>query len=155
MCDRIKFLPGRRATPLRCWSDVVPAQDVANRPIRDSMTQIGQRTHDAVISPAAVLARPVDYQRLHFRRDPWAAGTGTTMGPVELLRYQSSIPGQKGSRLGSAGDILQSFAAQSFGDLGQSGSLGIGQAESGWQVCSENAILGRKIFVPQQQFLID
>ena len=131
------------------------AQDVADRPIRDSMAQIGQRTHDAVISPAAVLARQLDYQRLHFRRDPWAAGRGTTMAPVELLRYQSSIPGQKGIRLGSAGDILQSFAAQSFGDLGQGGSLRIGQPESGRQMRSEDAILGRQVFVTQQQFLID
>jgi hypothetical protein len=34
-------------------------------------------------------------------------------------------------------------------------SLGIGQAESGGQVCSENAILGCQVFVSQQQFLID
>ena len=77
------------------------------------------------------------------------------MAPVELLRYQSSIPGQKGIRLGSAGDILQSFAAQSFGDLGQGGSLCIRQPQPRRQVSSEDAILGREVFVPQQQFLID
>jgi hypothetical protein len=45
-----ELLPRCRATPLRRWRDVVPPQDVAHRSIRDSMTQIGQCTHDAVIS---------------------------------------------------------------------------------------------------------
>jgi hypothetical protein len=65
------------------------------------------------------------------------------------------VPGEKGIRLGHASDLLEGLTAESFGDLSQGRSLGIGQAESGGQVCSENAILGRQIFVSQQQFLID
>ena len=65
------------------------------------------------------------------------------------------IPGEKGIRLGHAGDLLEGFTAESFGDLGQGRSRGIRQAESGGQVCSENAILGGQVFVPQPQFLID
>ena len=76
-------------------------------------------------------------------------------GAVELLRDQSPIPSEKGIRLGNARDILQSFAPESFGDLGQGGSLRVRQAEAGRQVSSEDAILGRQIFVSQQQFLID
>jgi hypothetical protein len=37
--------------------------------------------------------------------------------PVELLRHQSPIPGQKRVRLGNARDILQGFASKSFRDL--------------------------------------
>jgi hypothetical protein len=69
--------------------------------------------------------------------------------------HQLPVPGEKGIRLGHAGDLLEGFTAESFGDLRQGGSLGIRQAESGGQVCSENAILGRQVFISQQQFLID
>src|SRR5262249_52088121 len=129
------YIRAERASLPSHASDMLSARLQAIGGTRTSTSQDSQLVGCSLLfqafpnATAAVLARPLDYQRLHFRRDPWAAGTGTTMGPVELLRYQSSIPGQKGIRLGSACDILQSFAAQSFGDLGQSGSLGIGQAE--------------------------
>ena len=80
------------------------------------MSQIGQRAYDAVISPASVLARKPNHKRFHLRRDPWAAGIGTTAGTVELRRHQAPIPGEKGIRLGDARDILKSFAAEPFGD---------------------------------------
>src|SRR5215813_14392784 len=62
-----ELLPRRRATSLGRWSEVVPAQDVADRSIRDSMAQIGERAHNPVVSPAAVLARETDHERLYFR----------------------------------------------------------------------------------------
>ena len=58
--------------------------------------------------------------------------------------HQLPIPGEQGIRLGHASDLLQGFTAESCGDLGQCGSLGIGQPESSGQVCSENGILGRQ-----------
>jgi|SRR5258705_4412878 hypothetical protein len=74
---------------------------------------------------------------------------------VKLLRNQSPIPGEKGIRPGNARDILQGFAAESFSDFGQGGSLRIRQPEPRRQVRSEDAILGREVFVAQQQLLID
>src|SRR5215471_204774 len=91
------------------------------------MSQIGQRAYDAVISPATVLACKPNHKRFHLRRDAWAAGIGTTAGTVELQRDQSAIPGEKGIR----------------------------QPEPRRQVSSEDAILGRQVFISQQQFLID
>ena len=65
------------------------------------------------------------------------------------MRHQSPIPGEEAIRLGNPRDLLQSFAAESLGDLGQGGSLRIRQPEPGRQVRSENAILGRLVFVAQ------
>jgi hypothetical protein len=48
-------------------------------------------------------------------------------------------------------DLLEGFTAESFGDLGQGGSLGIGQPESVGPVRSETAIFGRQVFVLQQR----
>ena len=65
-------------------------------------------------------------------------------------REQPSLIG-----LAHACDLLKGFAAESFGDLDQSGSHRIGQPVSGGQMRSKDAILGRQVFVTQQQFLID
>jgi hypothetical protein len=64
-----------------------------------------------------------------------------TARAVELICHQLPVPGEKGIRFGHASDLLEGFTAESFGDLGQGRSLGVGQAQSGGQVCSENAIL--------------
>jgi hypothetical protein len=89
------------------------------------MTQIGQRARDPIVAPTPVLACKADYQRLEFRTDLRAAGIGALPRPVELVRHQPAIPGENGIRLGRPRDILQSFAAESLGDLGQGGSLRI------------------------------
>jgi hypothetical protein len=44
--------------------------------------------------------------------------------------HQLPIPGEKGIRLGHAGDLLEGFAAEPFRDLGQGRSLGIHSALS-------------------------
>jgi hypothetical protein len=69
---------------------------------------------------------------------------------VELLRDQSPIPSEKGIRPGNARDILQSFASESFRDLGQGGPLRIRQPEPSRQVGPEDAVLGCQVFVSQQ-----
>jgi hypothetical protein len=107
------------------------------------MTQVGQGTYDAVISPAAVLPHHPHHQPLHFGRYPGSAQIAATARTVELVRHQLPIPDEKRIRLGYAGDLPEGVTAESFGDLRQGGSLGIRQAESSGQVCSENAILGR------------
>ena len=61
-----ELLPGRRATPLRRWSEVVPAQDVAHGLVRDLMAQIGQRADDTIVAQTAVFARQPDHERLYF-----------------------------------------------------------------------------------------
>src|SRR5215471_17581547 len=124
-----ELLPRRRATPLRCWGDVVSPQDVTDRLVRDLMPQIGQRAHNTVISPTSVLARKTDYQFLHFRGDPRAPGIATLPRSIELPRHQLPIPTENSVRLGDLCDILQSFASESLSDLGQGGTLRIRQPE--------------------------
>ena len=70
-------------------------------------------------------------------------------GAVELLRDQSSIPGQNRVRPRHACDLLQSFASESFRDLGQGGPLRIRQPEAVRQAGPEDAVLGCQIFVSQ------
>ena len=47
------------------------------------------------------------------------------------------------------------MVSKSPGRNDQGGSLVIGQPESSGPVCSANAIVGRQVFLLQQQFLVD
>src|SRR5215471_18743734 len=59
------------------------------------MTQVGQRPHDAVVTPTRVLAGEANHQFLHLGGNPGAARMDTTLGAIELAgdepRYQAGM----------------------------------------------------------------
>src|SRR5262245_36616023 len=122
-----ELLPRCAATSLGCWRDVVSVQDVADRSIRNLMTQIRQRSDDPVVAPTPVFAGKTDHHRFDFRSCPRAARINAVPRPIELVCNQPPIPGEKGIRFCDACDVLQRFASESFRDLGQRGSLRIRQ----------------------------
>src|SRR5215468_8741527 len=73
---------------------------------------------------------------------------------VELLSNEAPIPAEKSVWFGYLRDLMHRFAAKPLGDLGQGGSLRIGQPQPGGQLGAENAILGDQVLVAQQQLLI-
>jgi hypothetical protein len=60
-----ELLPSRRLPPFGSRCDVVAAQDVAHRLVGNGMTQVGQRTGDADVTPTRVLAGEVNDQFLY------------------------------------------------------------------------------------------
>ena len=93
---------------------------------RQVVTQIGQRSDDAVISPAGILTRHSHHQGFHFRLNCGAAGILPVFGAIELLGDEPSIPGQDGVGFGDAGDLSERFASQRFpisARVARSGSL--------------------------------
>jgi hypothetical protein len=73
---------------------------------------------------------------IHESRDPsnmWAIS----------FRYQARIV----SGLANQATCAKAFRPEALGDLDERGSLWIGQPQSGWQVCPQNAILGSQVFV--------
>src|SRR6266852_9148220 len=144
-----EILPSGRLTPFRRRCDAVAAQDVADGLVREMMAQVGQRADDAVVTPARVLASETNYQRFHLGFDPGSARKGPVSGTVELAGNQPPIPPEDGVRLGCAGHRLQSFTSKSFSDLGQCAPFRIGETEPGWQVCSQDAVLGGQVLILQ------
>ena len=59
------------------------------------------------------------------------------------------------SGFGDTGDLLERSAAERLTDLSEGGSLGIRQADTGGKVSSEDAILGCKVLILEQELLID
>ena len=68
---------------------------------------------------------------------------------------QPAVPGGDGIWLGDTDDILERSAAESLADFSEGGSLRIRQADAGGKVSSENAILGCKVLILEQELLID
>ena len=62
---------------------------------------------------------------------------------VELASDQPAVPGQNGVRLRGARHVHQFLPAESSPDLGERAALRIGEPQSGRQVRSEDAVLGR------------
>src|SRR5215472_11394544 len=58
--------PTRRLTPFGSRCNVVAAQDVAHSLVRNMMTQVCQRPHDAVVTPTRVLAGKANHQFLQL-----------------------------------------------------------------------------------------
>ena len=106
------------------------AQNVSHRLIGQAVTQIGQGSDDAVISPAGVLSRHSHHQGFHFRSHGRAARILAMFGAIELLGDEPSIPGQDGVGFGDAGDPSECLASQALPDLGEGGALGIAQSQS-------------------------
>ena len=122
--------PGPVLALLWCQLDPAPPQDVAYRLVRHVVTQIGERSHDPIISPARVLPGHPNNQYLDLRPDSRTAGIGAVSGTVEFAGDQPPVPGQDCVWLGHAGYLCQRLASESLTDLGQSGPLHIGKPES-------------------------
>jgi hypothetical protein len=52
----------------------MPAQHVSDRLVLYVVTEICERSGDAVVAQAGVLTRHLDYQPLYFRVNPWPPG---------------------------------------------------------------------------------
>src|SRR5688572_22695372 len=55
-----EVLPGGRLAPFRSRRDPMPAQNVSDRLMRDSVAEMSQSADDPVVSPARILARELD-----------------------------------------------------------------------------------------------
>jgi hypothetical protein len=106
-----KVLPGGRFAPLRHWPDTVAAQDIAHGLVGHLMPQVGQRSHNPVVTPAGVLAREANHQILDLWTGARPAPRAAPFGAVEFLSHQLAIPGENGIGFGDARDLLQAFAS--------------------------------------------
>src|SRR5258708_9859650 len=112
-----KVLPRDRFAPLRRWLDAVPAQDIAHGLVGHLVPQIGQRSHNPIVTPAGVLASQANHQTLDLWTAARPAGRAALFGAVELFSHQFAIPAENGIGLGDARDFLQSFPSQPLANL--------------------------------------
>ena len=109
-----EILPGGILAPLGCRLDPVAAKDVAHRLIGNHVTEIGQGSDDAVISPAGVLSGEADNERFELGRDAGPAGRSTKSGAVKFVGNEPPVPGEDGIGFGDTGELLKRSAAEGF-----------------------------------------
>jgi hypothetical protein len=117
-------VPADELLPSSCS---VPAQNVADGLVRQQMPEVGQRSHNPVVSPVGVLARQAQHQILKLRMDAWWSHGPALFRTVEFVSDESAVPGEKGIGFSDMGHFLERFAPQAFANLGQRDSLAIGQ----------------------------
>jgi hypothetical protein len=155
MWEDNEILPGGILASFGRRSDPVSTKDVAHRLIGDGMTEIGQRSDDAVVSPTGVLSGEADNKRLHLGRDGGPAWSSAAFGAVELVGNEAAVPGEDGIGFGDTGDLLERSATEPLADLSKGGSFGIGKAHTGWKVLSQYPIFGDQVFILEQESWID
>jgi hypothetical protein len=150
-----EILPGGILAPLGCRLDPVAAKDVAHCLIGNGVAEIGQGSDDAVVSPAGVFSGEAHNEGFQFRRDAGPARSGAEFGAVKFAGNEPAVPGEDGIGFGDTGDLLKCSPAEPFANFSEGRSPGIRKAHTGGKVGSEDAILGCKVFVLEQEFLID
>jgi len=90
--------PGRLLPALRSGSNTEPAQDGTYCLIRNAMTEVLQRSGDAIVTPAAILASHPDDQFCNLAADRGPSRVAAMFGTIEFACYQLAIPGQDGLR---------------------------------------------------------
>jgi len=98
------------------------------------MAEVGQASHDPIVSPAGVLSGHTYDQGFGFIIDGRSARIGSALGSVELAGDQLAVLGQDRVGLGDTGHLLKPPPAKSLADFSQCGSLRIGQPQAGGKV---------------------
>ena len=86
-------------------------QDIADRLIGNPIPEIGQRAHNPVIAPGAVLLGHADNQRFDFSVDARSARASTLLRAIELPCNEPPVPRQDGIGLGRGRYLSECFAA--------------------------------------------
>ena len=87
--------------------------------IRKFLCQLGEGSHDPVITPTRILSRHPDNQFAELASDPRPPGIDAVSRPIKLLRDQSSVPSQNGVWFHHARDLLKRLVAEPFPDFCQ------------------------------------
>ena len=142
-----EVFPGRGLPAFGRRRNAVPTKNVADRLVRNVVSDVGQRSRDAVVTPAGVLASESNNCGLDLWTDSWPTGIRPMLGAVELRGNESAIPAQDGVRLGNTGHLGEGLASHSLSDLGQGSALRIRQTKARGQACAEDAVFSRKLLV--------
>src|SRR5499426_1293253 len=126
---------------------------ISHRLVGNLKPQIGQRPHNPVIAPGAVLLGHANNQFLNCLVDPGSAWA-SMLRAIELARDEPSVPSQNGIRQSGSRYVAECLAAQSTTNLAELRSLGVRELRPTLQLASQDLVLSGEIFIPQQQLLV-
>ena len=102
-----EFRPGGRTFALPRGRYIVAAQHIADRLIRDMISEIGERPDNPVIAPRAIFPGHTNNQSLDVLVNLRSAGTSPRLRSVEFASNEPSVPGEDGVGLGGSRHFAQ------------------------------------------------
>jgi hypothetical protein len=123
--DPNEFCPRGPAFALRRRRYTLTAQHVADRLIRDIMSQIAESSDDPIIAPRPIFLGHADDQSLDFSVDPRSPRYSTGSRSLEFASDAPSVPCQDCFWPGDGRYFAQCLAAQSKANLTERRSLGV------------------------------
>jgi hypothetical protein len=140
---------------LRSRWDAVTFQDVAHRLGANRIAQVGQRTHNAVIPPRAILAGHLYHQVFDLSTDARTANRRLGLGTITLLVRKHAVPSQDGVGLGNRRYLFQSLLAQLLTQLGERFAVAVHEVDATSDLLAENAILGDQVRIAQPELFVN
>src|SRR5882762_8350417 len=126
---RDELFPSSLLAALARRCDAVALQDVPDGLSRDLMTEVGERAHNAIVTPAGVLLGHANDQSFDCCIHTRPTGISAAFGSVELPGNQPLVPRENGLWLRYRRHVGQTFTAKSLADLGHSGPFRIREPE--------------------------
>ena len=91
-----EFLPGRLPLSLRDWFDPMLSEDVADRRVRELVSEIRHGALDTVVAPGRILLGHTQDQVDDLGSDSWPPHGLSAVAEVPLLGHQVPVPAQDG-----------------------------------------------------------
>jgi hypothetical protein len=152
--DTDKLQPSHRLLALRSGGNAMPLEDVSHCLIADRIAQVGQSTHDTVITPRAVLTGHPDHQVLDLfvnagttNRFPWRRESNFSVGEL-------TVPGEDRVRLGNSGDFFQSLLPQLGTKLCKFFAFAVGALHATIDLMAQDAILCYQVVVTESKMVV-
>jgi hypothetical protein len=137
-----------RRLPLALWSrfDPMVAEDVADGRIGDRVPQVGQRTFDAIVAPAWILAGHAEDQFNDFHRHTRASNFLAPVAVVPFLCNKLAMPAQDRVWRNNVGDLSEHLAPDDLPFDSQASPLVVVEPDALLAVCfSQDLILGPQV----------
>src|SRR5262249_10811058 len=119
-----------------------------------AITQMRERSSDAIIAPRAILLGHAHHQRLQLLADLWPPKSLTRLGAVKLLSNQGAVPGQDRIGCDEGRNLCQRPLAQLLPNLRQRLPLPITEPYTALELFAEDPVFCHQVFVAQEKFLV-
>jgi hypothetical protein len=130
---------------LRGWWDAVPFQDVAPRLVAQTIAQVGQGTHNAVIAPRTILAGHPHHESFDLFRNARTANRLRGLGTIALPIRACAVPSKDGIGLGNCRNLCQGLLVQLLANLSKGLAIIICELHATLDLLTEHTILSYQI----------
>ena len=118
-------LPGGLPFPIRRRLDAVCFQDIADRPVGNGMSKVGQGALDAVIAPRRILLSHAQDQFNDLLCDRRASGGLAALAVVPVCGHEFSMPAQDCFGSHDGGKLVEHLTAEDLAFDGEPASLAV------------------------------